>query len=299
MKKGASIFAVILLAILLTGGRASSEELEIDLPGGAAMELVWIEPGTFMMGSPEPSGIEAEQAYREVTDSERPYHPVTISKGFYLGKYEVTQSQWEAVMGTTPWVGVVMGREIASGPNHPAVVISWYEWQDFIHRLNEAEGDSLYRMPTEAEWEYAARAGSTTPRFFGDDIDMLEDYAWFGININQGKFPIHPVGAKLPNPWGLYDIYGNVKEWTQDWYGPYTGESQSDPSGPDSGEFRVTRGGYIGFNAFMSASPRRYLDDIKPTDRALSAGLRLVRMSPVTATPIESRSWGQLKSEAQ
>ena len=299
MKKGASIFAVILLAILLTGGRASSEELEIDLPGGSAMELVWIEPGTFMMGSPEPSGIEAEQAYREVTDSERPYHPVTISKGFYLGKYEVTQSQWEAVMGTTPWVGVVMGREIASGPNHPAVVISWYEWQDFIHRLNEAEGDSLYRMPTEAEWEYAARAGSTTPRFFGDDIDMLEDYAWFGININQGKFPIHPVGAKLPNPWGLYDIYGNVKEWTQDWYGPYTGESQSDPSGPDSGEFRVTRGGYIGFNAFMSASPRRYLDDIKPTDRALSAGLRLVRMSPVTATPIESRSWGQLKSEAQ
>ena len=134
-------------------------ELTVDLPGGATMKFVRIEPGTFMMGSNE----WPQQ------------HQVTISKGFYLGKYEITQAQWQDVMGTTPWDGQ---RNVQNSPNHPAVYISWNDVQAFVHQLNQVAGDSLYRLPTEAEWEYACRAGTTTRWSFGDDESLVEDYAW-------------------------------------------------------------------------------------------------------------------------
>jgi len=153
-----------IVALLLTWVSVgyANEEIIVDLPGGATMAFVWIEPGTFTMGSPssEPGRW----------DDEGPQHEVTISRGFYLGKFEVTQGQWQAVMGTRPWAGESYVRE---NPNHPAVYISWNDVQAFIQKWNEAAEDSLYRLPTEAEWEYACRAGSVTRWSFGDDESQL------------------------------------------------------------------------------------------------------------------------------
>jgi formylglycine-generating enzyme required for sulfatase activity len=209
------------------------------LLGGETMEFVRIEPGAFTMGAPL-----AEVGRR---DPEGPQHEVTISRGFYLGKYEVTQGQWESVMGTTPWSGE---NDVQANVNHPAVHVSWDDAQSFIHQLNEAAGDSLYRLPTEAEWEYAARAGTSTVWSFGDDESLVGNYAWhvrntWLINLNYAQ----PVGTKLPNPWGLYDVHGNVREWCQDWLDDnyYSRSPSIDPPGPStessSAFLRVLRGG--------------------------------------------------------
>ena len=158
------------------------------------MEFVKVEPGTFTMGSPS---TEPNRA-----DFEGPQHQVTISKGFYLGKYEITQGQWQAVMGTTPWSGQDFVRE---GAGYPAVFISWNDVQAFAHKLNQAAGDSLYRLPSEAEWEYACRAGTTTLWSFGNADSQLQNYAWYNDNSwRVGEQYLHAVGTKLPNPWGLY-----------------------------------------------------------------------------------------------
>ena len=160
------------LLLMWIGVGYANQEISVDLPGGATMEFVWIEPGTFLMGTTE----EQEQylmglgsLWNDLFLSERPEHEVEISQGFYLGKFEVTQGQWEAVMGTTRW----SGKQVEANPNHPAVYISWNEWQEFVRRLEEAAGDASYRLPTEAEWEYAARAGTTTMWSFGDDAGRL------------------------------------------------------------------------------------------------------------------------------
>ena len=210
-------------------------ELAVSLPGGAEMEFVWIEPGVFQMGSPD---TEAGR-----WDSEGPVHEVEISRGFWLGKYEVTQGQWEAVMEETPWSGRSGVRENSS---HPAVYISWDDVHAFIGRLNDAAGDSLYRLPTEAEWEYACRAGTSTRWSFGNDESDLTDYAWYEDNAEDaGEDYAHAVGTKLPNGWGLYDMHGNVWEWVQDkWDKDYYNSSpRIDPPGPTSGSRRVSRGG--------------------------------------------------------
>ena len=162
------------------------------------MEFMLIPAGTFMMGS--------EKGYAD----EKPQHRVTISRPFYLGKYEVTQAQWEAVMGNNP--------SRFDGRNNPVEQVSWEDVRVFIARLNAHEGHTRYRLPTEAEWEYAARAGSTSAYSFGDDAARLGQYAWYGDN--SGK-TTHPVGQKLPNAWGLHDMHGNVWEWVQGWYGDY------------------------------------------------------------------------------
>ena len=169
------------------------------------MEFVLIQPGEFDMGSP------ANEIGRG--NDEGPVHHVKISEAFYLGKYEVTQKQWHEVMGNNPLY--------FKGDDLPVERVSWDDVQDFIKKLNEKEGTNKYRLPTEAEWEYAARAGTTTRYSFGDDDSKLGEYAWYSENSGHKT---HPFGKKVANPWGLYDVHGNVWEWVQDeWHDTYNG----------------------------------------------------------------------------
>ena len=238
------------------------------------MEFVWIEPGVFQMGSPE-----SERSDCDWCDHEGPVHEVEISTGFWLGKYEVTQGEWESVMGTTPWSG--SGKYyVRSNPSHPAVYISWNDVQEFIERLNAAAGSAVYRLPTEAEWEYACRAGTSTRWSFGDNESQLTHYAWYQENAWYvgGEQYAHAVGTKRANPWGLYDMHGNVREWVQDWYdGDYYNSSpRVDPPGPTSGSERVRRGGnFVGGAHFLRSASRH---GFSPNDRNASAGVRLLRI---------------------
>ena len=251
--------------------------ITVDLPGGATMEFVWIEPGTFMMGSPA----------SEEDRNEGPQHEVTINRGFYLGKYEVTQGQWESVMGTTPWS---VEKRVQSNPQHPAAYISWDDMQEFIQQLNETAGAVLYRLPTEAEWEYACRAGTMTLWSFGEDEGQLGEYAWY--RDNNSPDGTKAVGQKRPNPWGLYDMHGNVWEWCQNWWGSYTSDSQVDPPGPASGSARVLRGGSFVHPAQHVRSAHRFY--IAPSSRFPDLGARLLRMGP-ESTAITPETWGQIK----
>ena len=255
--------------IIIEGGLPPDEpsgELTVTLPGGATMEMVWIEAGTFLMGSPDTETGRGSD--------EGPQHEVTISQGFYLGKYEITQGQWEVVMASTPWSGEDY---VMENPEHPAVNISWDDTQQLIQELNDAAGEDIYRLPTEAEWEYACRAGTTTRWSFGDDEGQLGDYAWYAANAwEAGLQYAQPVGTKLPNPWGLYDIHGNVFEWCHDWYGAYTVDSQIDPPGPATGSRRVIRGDSFGASAKTVRSA--YRNNYLPSDRGYWSGARLLRI---------------------
>ena len=238
------------------------------LPNGAEMSFVWIEPGVFQMGSP------ASEEGR--WDDEGPVHEVEISAGFWLGKYEVTQEQWESVMGTSPWSGQDF---VESSPSHPAVYISWDDVQRFIARLNDAAGEELYRLPSEAEWEYACRAGSTTRFPFGDNESQLTHYAWYwdnawAVDEEYG----HAVGQKKPNGWGLYDMHGNVWEWVQDWWDEdyYNSSPRVDPPGPSSGSVRVVRGGVFEDFAQDVRSANRGRES--PDARYAGIGVRLLRI---------------------
>ena len=239
------------------GGGSLGQEQSFSLPGGASMAFVWIEPGVFQMGSDNGSS------------DERPVHEVEISRGFWLGRFEVTQGEWAAVMGDNP--------SCYSGDARlPVECVSWYDVHEFIGKLNAASGDSLYRLPSEAEWEYACRAGSTTRWSFGDDAGRLGDYAWY--HGNNSSFGTKVVGGKLPNDWGLHDMHGNVSEWVQDWYdsGYYNSPPRVDPPGPDTGSFRVVRGGNFYYNAQTVRSADRYRDS--PDARYGAIGVRLVRI---------------------
>jgi len=277
----------------------ANPEITVELPGGATMEFVWIEPGRFLMGTSQDEIDQRTFKYGAHFSHEGPQHEVTISRGFYLGKYELTQGQWTSVMGPWSFVQGVIGsantatyikRYDEGDPDDPAKYISWYEVQAFLHRLNQAAGDSLYRLPTEAEWEYACRAGTTTPWSFGDDLKQLPDYAWYyDLQIVQ------PVGMKLPNPWGLYDMHGNAYEWCQDWYGSYSSSAQVDPRGPASGSVRVIRAGGFGFHMIRQArsADRHYAS---PLVRWYGIGARLLMIgaSPTAVTPT---SWGKIKDD--
>jgi len=206
--------------------KSSPSILTLDLGKGITMKLVLIRPGKFVMGSPD-----SEQGRK---GNEGPQHEVTISKPFYIGVTEVTQAQYEAVMGTNP--------SRFKGPTNPVESIPWNEAVEFCRKLSEKTGKAV-RLPTEAEWEYACRAGTKTRYSFGDSDSVLGDYAWYGSNSGGMT---HPVGQKKPNPWGLYDMQGNVWEWCADWDGPYSSGSSTDPQGAGSGDSRVLRGGSWG-----------------------------------------------------
>jgi formylglycine-generating enzyme required for sulfatase activity len=212
----------------------SAQETDLEHPkeitNSIGMKLVLIPKGTFMMGSPE------NEAGREKSEVER-QHEVTLSRDYFLGVYEVTQEQYEQVVGTNP--------SKFKGPSNPVEMVSWEDAVEFCKRLSdlpeEKTAGRVYRLPTEAEWEYACRAGSTTKYSFGDDEGQLGDNAWFGEN--RGGTP-HPVGKKKPNAWGLYDMHGNVWEWCADWLGPYPDGAISDPTGlAGNPPARVLRGG--------------------------------------------------------
>ena len=203
-----------------------------QLTNSIGQDLVLIPAGSFQMGSPEgESGRSSDEG---------PQHRVEITKAFYMGRTEVTQGQWLAVMGTKPWKGQSY---VQDGDQNAASYISWDDATEFCRRLSQREGKT-YRLPTEAEWEYACRAGTTTRFHFGDDESRLGEYAWFDGNADSiGEDYAHRVGQKKPNAFGLYDMHGNVWEWCGDWFGPYASSPLRDPRGPSSGSSRVLRGG--------------------------------------------------------
>ena len=262
----------ILLILCLTLPVCSRvpETLSVELAEGVAMDFVYIPPGTFAMGAaPDEEG--------PLDDSEEPQHTVELSKGFYLAKYELTQAQWRAVVGTQPWR---RRQYVKEGAQFPATYIAWLEIEEFVRRLNKKAGQELYRLPTEAEWEYACRAGTTTRWASGDDEQALNDFAWTSGNTwASGKKYPNAVGEKKPNAWGLYDMHGNVWEWVADWESSYTAAKQLDPQGPESGERRVGRGGSFGTLGLGVRSASRFFSP--PDARTPDVGARIVRIVEV------------------
>lgn len=203
------------------------------------LEMIWIEPGTFTFGSP-PDEIGRHRG-------EGPEAVVTFTKGFWLGKTEVTQRQYEAITGANP------SHFKEAGPDAPVERVSWLDAMAYCAKLNERERAAgrlpegfEYTLPTEAQWEYACRAG-TKGAFSGNPVAM----AWYKDNSQDTT---HPVGLRLPNPWGFHDMYGNVLEWCLDWFGDYRGGTATDPSGPAFGYFRMARGGSWRVDLFRSAT---------------------------------------------
>jgi len=230
------------------------EEETLDLGDGVTMKLVLIPAGEFMMGSHESAAALAKafDTDAKLFKDEHPQHPVKITRPFYLGVYEVTQQQYEKVMGDKPWSG---DERVEEGPEYPATCVSWNDAQEFCRELSSKEGRT-YRLPTEAEWEYACRAGSKTRYCCGDGEAELDDngdgeselgtYAWSDGNVwNHGEKYGHRVGLKLANAWGLYDMHGNVFEWCQDRYTEdyYENSPAADPTGPTSRPYCVSRSG--------------------------------------------------------
>ena len=269
------------------------KELSFDLGGGVKLEMVLIPAGEFLMGSPDSA--------KDALDGEKPQHRVRISKPFYLGKYLVTQEQWEAVMGDNP--------SKFKGPRNPVERVSWEDCQVFLGKLNEKfrrphpsplpAGEGEFRLPTEAQWEYACRAGSTTRYCFGDTENGLGEYAWYGENSDRHT---HPVGEKKPNAWGLHDMHGNVWECCQDWYdkGYYARSPTDDPMGPTTGWYRVPRGG--GYSDPAGDCPSAYRYRIGPRYRRGDVGLRVSRVladiplvkRPTIPPTTEYRMWSDV-----
>jgi formylglycine-generating enzyme required for sulfatase activity len=246
-------------------------ERSVDLGDGIALDLVLIPAGRFQMGWP------ADDPDRNPGE---PQHWVVITRPFYIGKYEITQEQWVKVMGEGP--------DVIKGERLPMNGVSWKSCQAFLARLNSlARERGQYHLPTEAQWEWACRAGTRTRFYYGDSQDKLADYAWFGEDDSR---PLHPVGMKKPNAWNLYDCYGNVAEWSADLCGDglyYWKSSLRDPTGPDKGDMdgrRMVRGGSWLDGSHECSSAYRY--DYSPSSEASRLGLRVaLDIVPVGAVP--------------
>ena len=232
-------------------GVLTTNIITIPVKDGISIDMVRVEAGTFTMGA------TAEMKDRD--DSEKPTHQVTLTNDYYIGKYEVTQALWQAVMGNNP--------SCYKGDNLPVESVSWDDCQEFISKLNRITGKT-FRLPTEAEWEYAARGGKKSRGYRYSGSNNYSDVAWY--YDNSGKRP-HAVGTKQPNELGIYDMTGNVCEWCQDRYGKYSSSSQTNPTGATSGSDRVNRGcSYI-----HTAGPLCFRVNDTPGGRYANLGLRL------------------------
>lgn len=229
------------------------------------MELAYVPAGSFMMGSP------ASEVGR--SNDEGPHHQVTIRDGFYMGRYEVTQAQWQQVMGSNP--------SSFKAENLPVETVSWNEAQEFIRKLNAMNDGYVYRLPTEAEWEYACRAGTTTPFAFGstlssDQANFDGNYPYGGAAKGVFREKTTTVGSFQPNAFGLYDMHGNLWEWCEDWYHDSYNGAPADGSAwlGGGGQYRVLRGGSWDYNANYLRSA--YRDRNVPDYRNISLGFRVV-----------------------
>ena len=221
---------------------------------GVSFEMVYVEGGSFDMGATTEQGSDAYS-------DEKPVHSVTLS-GYYIGKCEVTQELWEAVMGSNP--------SCFKGAQNPVECVSWNDCQEFVSRLNSLTGRT-FRLPTEAEWEYAARGGNQSLHYKYSGSNNIFDVAWYDNNSGSST---HAVGTKSPNELGIYDMSGNVWEWGSDWYGGYSAGAQTNPQGPSSGSARVLRGGSWSDYARYCRVSYRYCGD--PYDSYDGGGLRLI-----------------------
>lgn len=221
---------------------------------GVSFKMVYVAGGTFTMGATSEQGGDAD-------NEENPAHYVTLSN-YYIGETEVTQALWKAVMGSNP--------SFRKGVALPVEQVSWDDCQEFVRRLNVRTGRH-FRLPTEAEWEYAARGGSKSRGFKYSGSNNLDEVAWH--KDNSGK-KTHPVARKRPNELGLYDMSGNVWEWCSDWYGSYSNSAQTNPTGPNTGSDRVRRGGSWSYNAWFCRVSDRYFN--YPSFRYYCLGFRLV-----------------------
>ena len=251
------------------------ETLTVMLPGNVPIEFILVRRGSFTMGANDPpySG-----------PAESPPHTVEIPRRYYLAKYELTQRQWLALMGSWPQFPPTVATGI--GDNKPAYYISWDDGHNFINALN-ALGQGTFRMPTEAEWEYACRAGSTTRYYFGDDGTQLSSYAW--INVNNTPAGVKDVGGKLPNAWGFCDMLGNADEYVEDdWHDNYGRPGRPDDGAAwadvPRGASSVARGGFY-LQSTLNAHSAYRRGFQKSTSRGEIHTLRIVREAPVTPTP--------------
>ena len=296
-RKIAAVLSAALLAALAFSACPSPDDGTPPIANPSFIEMVQIPGGTFQMGSPttEPNRWDDETQ-----------HTVTVTS-FWMGKYEVTQGQYQTVIGSLP-SDLPSDSYFGVGNNYPVYCVSWYDAIVFCNRLSMREGLSPayridgstnptewgsvptssnvtwnaveivagsngYRLPTEAQWEYACRAGSTAPWHTASRTDRdLGNYAWYDSNSNSRT---HEVGRKFPNEWGLYDMHGNVYEWCWDWYGAYTSAGQTDPTGAASGTNRVERGGSWLNDGRLARSASR--DNSNPFSGVINLGFRLVR----------------------
>ena len=265
----------MLIGLLMVGCRedAQEETVQEEAPKEASLAIkpgenftvpdlnltmIWVEPGTFTMGSP--TSEEGRNSRYETQ------HQVTLTKGFYLGKYELTQAQWEKVMGNNP--------SKYKGADRPVEMVSWNDAVAFCKKLTEMEKKAgrvpegmAYQLPAEAQWEYACRAGTTTKYSWGDSINSSN------ANYDENVDGTTPVGKYPPNPWGFHDMHGNVWEWCADWYGTYPSGSVTNPEGPASGSSRIARGGSWGNSwAYLRSARRQYST---PSGRGNNLGFRV------------------------
>ena len=231
------------------------------------MEFVHISKGSFLMGA------------SDINDDSKSIHKVNISRDFWLGKTEVTQIQWQKIMGNEEVHSEKPSPFRCVNPNYPIVSVSYFDVEIFLERLNQLSDEYYFRLPTEAEWEYACRAGTTTPFSYG--LTLEDTLANFNAKIpsiysSLGNYLEHPtpVGSYAPNQWGLYDMHGNVWEWVSDWYGPYSKEDATDPIGPKHGKEKVIRGGSWYFGADFAKSSSRRIHE--PGLWGFSIGFRIV-----------------------
>ena len=262
MMKQKSFFLLAMLLVAFAGNAQTGKDLDINDDGavdlsdvsilinyilnppeppgnqtftvkGVNFDMIAVEGGTFTMGATEEQGSEAY-------NDEKPTHPVTLSS-YYIGKTEVTQELWEAVMGSNPsrFKDSNFNDPNFKDPKLPVEQVSWNDCQTFITKLNALTGKN-FRLPTEAEWEFAARGGNKSKGYKYSGSNTIGDVAWYISNSNYASCP---VATKAPNELGIYDMSGNVWEWCSDWFGNYSSESQTNPTGPKSGSYRVERGG--------------------------------------------------------